>query len=75
MAKIDRLKEEIGWLKLVFGLLVAIDISLVGWLAQNYASASRVLVVGGVIATAVVTLGVVRINRVAYHRMKEMEDM
>jgi len=33
MAKIDRLKEEIGWLKLVFGLLVAIDVSLVGWLA------------------------------------------
>ena len=74
MAKIDRLKEEIGWLKLVFGILVAIDVSLVGWLAQNYASASRVLVVGGVIATAVVTLGVVRINRVAYHGMKEMGD-
>lgn len=74
MAKIDRLKEEIGWLKLVFGVLVAIDVSMVGWLAQNYASANSVLVVGGVIATAVVTLGVVRINRVAYHRMKELED-
>ena len=74
MAKIDRLKEEVGWFKLVFGLLVAIDVALVGWLAQNYASASRVLVVGGVIATAVVTLGVVRVNRVAYHRMKEMGD-
>ena len=74
MAKIDRLKEEIGWLKLVFGVLVAIDVSMVGWSAQNYASANSVLVVGGVIATAVVTLGVVRINRVAYHRMKELED-
>jgi len=39
MAKIDRLKEEIGWLKLVFGILVAIDASLVGWLTtQDYAS-------------------------------------
>ena len=74
MAKIDRLKEEIGWLKLVFGVLVAIDASLVGWLAQNYANANWVLVVCGVIATAVVTLGVVRINRFAYHRMKELED-
>jgi predicted MFS family arabinose efflux permease len=74
MAKIERLKEEIGWLKLVFGILVAIDASLVGWLAQNYASANRLLVVVGVIATAAVTLGVVRINRVAYHRMKELED-
>ena len=52
MAKLDRLKEEIGWLKLVFGILVAIDASLVGWLAQNYATANRMLVVSGVIATA-----------------------
>ena len=74
MAKIDRLKEEIGWLKLVFGILVAIDVSLVGWLAQNYASANRFLLLSGVIATAVVTFGVVRINRVAYHRMKELEN-
>jgi len=74
MAKIDRSKEEIGWLKLVFGVLVAIDVSLVGWLAQNYASANRFLLVSGVIATAVVTLGVVRINRVAYHRMRELEN-
>ena len=74
MAKIDRLKEEIGWLKLVFGILIAIDVSLVGWLAQNYASASLALFVGGVITTAVLTFGVVRINRVAYDRMKELEN-
>ena len=36
MSKIDRLKEEIGWLKVVFGILVAIDISLIAWMAQNY---------------------------------------
>ena len=35
MPKVDKLKEEIGWLKVVFAILVAIDISLVGWLAQN----------------------------------------
>ncbi len=74
MPKIDRLKEEIGWLKLVFGILVAIDASLVGWLAQNYASTSWVLVAGGVIATTVVTLAVVRVNRIAYHRMRELEE-
>ena len=40
MSKADKLKEEIGWLKVVFAILVAIDISLVGWLAQNYDVAS-----------------------------------
>ena len=28
MSKADRLKEEIGWLKLVFGALLAVDVSL-----------------------------------------------
>jgi hypothetical protein len=46
MAKIDRLKEEVGWLKVVFGVLVAIDVSVLGWLAQNYPTASRLLVLG-----------------------------
>jgi hypothetical protein len=35
MAKIDKLKEEIGWLKIIFGVLIATDISLVVWLVQN----------------------------------------
>jgi hypothetical protein len=39
MSRTDKLKEEIGWLKVVFGILVAIDISLVAWLAQNITKA------------------------------------
>ena len=74
MAKVDRIKEEIGWLKLMFGVLVAIDASLVGWLAQNYATASRLLVLAGVAATAVVTFAVVRVNRLAYRRLEELEN-
>ena len=31
-SKADKLKEEIGWLKVVFALLVTTDISLVAWL-------------------------------------------
>ena len=31
----DRLKEEIRWLKVVYGILVATDISLIAWMAQN----------------------------------------
>src|SRR4051812_17489605 len=41
MAKTERLKEEIGWLKVVFGLFAALDVSAAGWLARNYAVAAR----------------------------------
>ncbi len=36
MAKIDKVKEQVGWLKVVFGLLVAITTSLIGWLFLHY---------------------------------------
>ena len=75
VAKVDRIKEEIGWLKLVFGILVVIDVSLVGWLAQHYATASPVLVLAAVLATAVGTFAVVRVNRLAYHRIEQLEDL
>lgn len=30
MAHIDKVKEEIGWLKVIFAILLATDISLIG---------------------------------------------
>jgi hypothetical protein len=36
MATADRVKEEIGLLKLFLAALIAIDVSLIAWLAQNY---------------------------------------
>jgi hypothetical protein len=74
MARVDRLKEEIGWLKIVFGLLVAIDASVLGWVAQNYATASRALLVAGIAATVAVTFAVAWVNRVAYRRLHELEN-
>ena len=74
MAKIDRLKEEYGWLKVVFGVLVAIDASLLGWLAQNYATASRLLVLTGTAVIVAVTVAIVRVNRLAYRRIEQLEE-
>ncbi len=74
MSKVDRLKEEIGWLKLVFGALLAVDVSLVAWLAQNYATADRILVLAGLAATLILTGVVVWVNRLAYLRIEQLED-
>lgn len=75
MPRIDRIKEEIGWLKLVFGVLVAVDVSLLGWLAQNYASANSVLLLAGLVATIIITGAIVWVNRAAYRRIEELEEL
>ena len=74
MARIDRIKEEIGWLKVPFGLLAVIDASLLGWLAQSYTKANPVLLGATGIAAIVVTSGIFQINRIAYRRIDDLEE-
>ena len=74
MSKADRLKEEIGWLKIAFAVAVALDASLVAWLAQNYETASPVIVGAAMVAALVIAGIVVIINNRAYRRIEELED-
>lgn len=75
MSKADRIKEEIGWLKVAFGVAVAVDASLVAWLAQNYATAKTVVVVAAVVSAVVIAAAVVLINRRAFRRIEELENV
>jgi len=75
MARIDKLKEEIGWLKIMFGILTATDISLVAWLVQNYEKASQpFLVICAIVIFAVATI-IVWINRSVYRKIDELEGL
>lgn len=75
MSKIDKIKEEIGWLKVVFAILVATDISLIGWIAQNYQKAESFLTVLCGIAVVIVSVAVIRVNKIAYKKIDELEDL
>jgi 4-hydroxybenzoate polyprenyltransferase len=74
MARTERLKEEIGWLKVPFGVLVVVDASLLGWLAQTHADANPALVLAAGIASIAVTSGLFWINRIAYLRIDDLEE-
>lgn len=75
MAKIDKIKEEIGWLKVLFSLSIIIDVSLIGWIVQSYQSAELweiVLCVPGIL----VILGIIMwTNKVAYYKMDILEEL
>ncbi len=75
MAKIEQIQEEIGWLKVVFAVVVAVDASLIAWLAQQYESASRVLVISGFLGAFVLSLSVAYVNRRAYRLIRGMENL
>src|SRR5713101_6295610 len=57
VSKLDRIKEELGWLKVVLAASIAIDVSLIAWLAQNFETASSTLLVLALIGdTSIVQL-------------------
>ena len=75
MAHIDKLKEEIGWLKVVFTILIATAISLTAWVIQNYGKASRFFTIGGATAVLLITVIIIWINSVAYRKIDQLEDL
>lgn len=75
MPEIDKIKEEIGWLKVVFGLLVAIDVSLIGWTAQNFAKISILQLSLATFLVALITWGIIAVNRRAYRKIDESGDL
>lgn len=75
MAHIDRVKEEIGWLKVVFALSIATDISLIAWLIQNYGKANPFLFLVGAIGAVLLVCIIVWVNNIAYRKINELEEL
>jgi len=74
MSKADRLKEDLAWLKLFFGAFLAVDVSVIAWLAQNYRQAETVIVVGAFIVIIALTGGLAFVTRRAYKRIDPLEE-
>ena len=75
MATLDQTKEELGWLKVVFAVVVAVDALLIAWLSQHYDSASEVLTIAGFLAAFVLSLSVAYVNRRAFRLIRGMENL
>ncbi len=75
MSRIDQIKETLGWFKVVFGTLVAVDVSLIAWLSQNFHNADTVLIILAVIAVVAATLGIISINHAAFRRIAQLEKL
>ena len=75
MAAIDKVKEQVGWLKVSFGLLVAIDVSLIAWMAQNMAKVSiYVLSLAGGVVT-LITWAIILVSYLAYTKINQLEKL
>jgi membrane protein YdbS with pleckstrin-like domain len=75
MSKLEKIKEQLNWLKLAFGMLIAVNFSLVGWMAQNYANANNILVILSLATVIVVTIILIYVAQKARLKIDELEDL
>jgi fatty-acid desaturase len=72
MSELDRLKEQLAYLKFWQGIMVVTDISLVGWLVSTADSARALTVVLAIIGIISLTVGIVVLHRQIEHRINQI---
>jgi hypothetical protein len=74
MAKGERIKEEIGWLKVVFAIVAAVDASLIAWVVQNLNTERTAIMAAAFFLALLFSAIVIHVNHLAFERIKELEQ-
>jgi hypothetical protein len=75
MAKIDRIKEDVGWYKIIFGILIASGFSLLAWIADKSSSAPIWLVVVSIIGVMGIFIAAYKLHLYAMKEIAKLEDL
>lgn len=75
MSKLDLAKEQIAYLKLWLGILVAVVVSLTGWLISNFQSVHWLLVVATALALLIVSYAGYGIHRRIEEKITHLEEL
>ena len=75
MAEIDKIKDEIGGLKVVFALLVAIDVSLIAWVAQHVSGANEAQVALALLTMVLTSFLILVVSHLAYKKIQRLGDL
>jgi hypothetical protein len=72
MPQLDRLKEQLAYLKFWLGIVVVTDISLIGWLVSAFDSAAGVIVALALAGVASLTFVIMAIHRRIEQRIEQI---
>ncbi len=75
MAKLDELKELIGFLKVLFATFVALDVSLIAWLFKNSDDIQPIVAVGSLFLIGLFSMGIILCTKAILSNIKKMESL
>jgi hypothetical protein len=72
MSELDRLKEQLAYLKFWQGIMVITDISLVGWLVTTAHTSATFTASLAILAVVMLTAGIVLLHRQIERRIERI---
>ena len=72
MSELDRIKEQLVYLRFWLGIMVVTDISLVGWLASTIDTATTALLIFAIAGIVVLSLGIFLLHRQIERRVEKI---
>ena len=75
MSKSEKIKEQIGWLKVVFGILTAVVVSLIGFMATSYKTAEPIILISALALVILLSFVIIVVNKKAFEKMDELEEL
>ena len=75
MSRSEKIKEQIGWYKVVFAVFTATLVSLLGWTATHYNSSEASIVYAAVFLILVLSFLLIKINKKAFQMIDELEEL
>jgi len=75
MAQIDEVKEEIGYLKLIFSILIAIGISIIGWIFQNFDTIKDSRMLLAFFALVFTGVSIIVVNKKIISKIRNLKDL
>jgi hypothetical protein len=75
MAKIDEIKELIGFLKVLFATFVAIDVSLIAWLTKNHLDNTSLLNSGAFVLIILFSFAIIIDVKAILKNIRRLKDL
>jgi hypothetical protein len=72
MSELDRLKEQLTYLRFWLGIMAVTGITLAGWLISTPISEDQMLWYTGVVGAGVLGVGIYLVNRQIEHRIDKI---
>ena len=75
MAKIDEIKELVGFLKVLFATFVAVDVSLIAWLHKNYLNSGLGFDVVVFALIVLFSVGIIFVVKAILKNIRKLKDL